>query len=387
MFESVVAKTIAHFHDCQVRHGISYVNDFYEISAKKDPNFCANFYLCCRKITAMKKETLSSMSARTGYSITTISRVLSGQAEKYRISKATVDAIKAEAEHCNYTPSLAAQSLRTKKTGLIGLLLPSVSNPYFSEMASSVISENYKRGYTTIVVETGESSERLGETARDLVARNVEGIIVVPCGEDPQLLERLNASVPVVLVDRHYAGTKLSFVTTNNYQGGLSGTRLLVNSGHKKIVCLQGVKSSMPNQERVKGYLDAMEESHNQQYINVVGSEFSIQSGYLETKILLSGNNRPTAIFALSNMILLGVMKAVNEAGLSIPDDISVVSFDNNTYLDYVTPVMTRVSQPVEDMAVLASKILYDHICGANACSQLRLSPAMIVGESIKDIR
>ena len=329
------------------------------------------------------KETLSTMAERLGYSATTISRVLSGKAEKYRISPDTVNAVLREARRCNYSPSVAAQSLRTRRSNTIGLLLPSVANPYFADMASVIITELNSAGYTTIVVDTMESEQRLSESARSLISRQVDGILAVPCGATGMDLELLSAQIPVVLIDRYYEDTSLPYVTTNNYQGGLDATRHLLSRGHTRISCIQGVQSSMPNKERVRGYVKAMEDEGLAQDIDIIGNEFSVQNGYLETKLLMSRAQRPTAIFALSNTIMLGALKAIREAGLRIPEDVALISFDNNLYMDYMTPSITRISQPVEDMAKLAVKILLDKIKGASNCgSQLRLSPIMVAGES-----
>ena len=329
------------------------------------------------------KETLSTMAERLGYSATTISRVLSGKAEKYRISPDTVDAVLREARRCNYSPSVAAQSLRTRRSNTIGLLLPSVANPYFANMASVIITELNSAGYTTIVVDTMESEQRLSESARSLISRQVDGILAVPCGEKGMDMEVLSGQLPIVLIDRYYEGTTLPYVTTNNYQGGLDATRHLLSRGHTRISCIQGVQSSMPNTERVRGYVKAMEDEGLAQDIDIIGNEFSVQNGYLETKLLMSRAQRPTAIFALSNTIMLGALKAIREAGLRIPEDVALISFDNNLYMDYMTPSITRISQPVEDMAKLAVKILLDKIKGASNCgSQLRLSPIMVAGES-----
>lgn len=323
------------------------------------------------------------MAERLGYSATTISRVLSGKAEKYRISPDTVNAVLREARRCNYSPSVAAQSLRTRRSNTIGLLLPSVANPYFADMASVIITELNSAGYTTIVVDTMESEQRLSESARSLISRQVDGILAVPCGEKGMDLEMLSAQIPVVLIDRYYEDTSLPYVTTNNYQGGLDATRHLLSRGHTRISCIQGVQSSMPNKERVRGYVKAMEDEGLAQDIDIIGNEFSVQNGYLETKLLMSRAQRPTAIFALSNTIMLGALKAIREAGLRIPKDVALISFDNNLYMDYMTPSITRISQPVEDMAKLAVKILLDKIKGASNCgSQLRLSPIMVAGES-----
>ena len=331
------------------------------------------------------KETLSTIAARTGFSITTVSRVLSGNSARYRISAATRDKVLEEAARSSYRPSMVAQSLRTSKTHTVGLLLPSVSNPYFADMAQAAISELRRANYTTIVIDTMEDAGALAESVDSLVSRQVDGLLVVPCGTDATQLEQVEDNgVPVVLIDRQYGDSKLSYVTTNNYQGGLEAVRYLISNGHRSIACIKGVHSSIPSQERVEGYCSAMKEAGLEGEEIIVGDDFSVQNGYFETQLLLSREERPTAIFTLGNTIAMGAMRAIREAGLRIPEDISLLTFDNNMYLDFIEPVLTRISQPVEDMAKLACKILLDKIHSSfTGYSRLRLAPVLIQGASV----
>ena len=297
----------------------------------------------------MRKETLITLSRRTGFSVSTVSRVLNGKANKYRISEKTVKLITEEANSRNYKPSLLAKGLRTQKTNTIGLL----------------------------------DLERAG--VESLVSRMVDGIIVVPSGQEPDALESIDRNrTPVVLIDRYFEPTALPYVTTNNYEGGFNATKYLIGFGHRDILCIRGVPHSMPARERERGYLDALREAGLEDRARIAGNDFSIQNGYLETKFELSGSARPTAIFAMSNTILLGTIKAIKESGLRIPDDISVVSFDNYTYLDYLDPAITRVSQRISEMGALAVKILLQRIEGTgNDDAKIQLSPQLIVCNSV----
>ena len=333
----------------------------------------------------MKKETLKTISARTGYSITSISRVLNGKAAKYRISKKTADAILREVGACGYQPLFSAQKQHKAESGLVGLLLPLVSNIFFAEMASVIISELHSNGYTAIVMDMMENPDNLMRSLKALLAHNVEGIIVSPCGDSPVLLEKVAENIPVVLIDRYFPDSWLPYVTTDNFKGGMDGTAELIRFGHKKITCIQGPLNSEANLERVRGYKEAMRAEGLENFIDVTGSEFSIDNGYLKTKILLARPDRPTAIFALSNMIFFGAMKAIREARLRIPDDISVVSFDDYVFLDYLTPPITRVGQPVHEMASLATKMLLDRLGGGSgANSKIKLAPSIVGGKSVR---
>jgi len=356
------------------------------------------------------KETLSTIASRLGVSPTTVSRVLSGNAAKYRISPRTARMVLAEAQRVEYIPEFIAQNLRTKKNKTIGLIIPSIANQFFADIASSVIGEARRRGFTTIVIDSMEDEASQTEGLQTLVSRGVDGIIVAPCVSDRSALEKIDQEFcPVVLVDRYFARTSLSFVTTNNYEGGSQATRYLLSQGHTKIACIQGPPTLSPIMMRVNGYLDEMKAAGLEKQAIVVGDVISIQEGYVETKLLLSLEERPTAIFALSNTIALGMLKAIREAGLSVPDDISVVSFDDSKFLDYFTPSLSRISQPTDDMATLATKILFEAIDvrggktagrdgepaparGLGAASvhrgstHLQLSPSLLVRDSVKKI-
>ncbi len=336
------------------------------------------------------KETLQSIAQRLNISATTVSRVLSGNAEKYRISAKTQEIIMNEALRCKYTPSMIARSLRTQKTNMIGLILPSVSNKFFADIASTVISECRNNGYTAIVMDVAEKEEFQKDCIRSLATRGVDGMIIAPCGDDPTQLEMINKEYfPVVLVDRYFKESSLSYVTANNFQGGMIAVRHLISQGHSKIACIQGVVESIPNQKRVNGYKQAMTEAGLESNIYVRGNAFSIQNGYVETRLLLSNHTspKPTAIFALSNTIALGSVKAIKESGLKIPEDISVVSFDDNIYLDYMEPPITRVIQPVEGMAKLAVRLLFNAIDSPveeRNKSELQLATELIQRDSVR---
>lgn len=320
--------------------------------------------------------------------MTTVSRVLSGQSEKYRISESTQRKVIEEAQRCHYSPNIIARNLRTNRTNTIGLLMPSVANPYFADLSSIIISQANMKGYTTIVTDSRENEERQKENIAMLVSRRVEGIIAAACGDNPSLLEEINkTTIPVILVDRPFKDSHLPHVTTNNYTGGFDATNHLIRNGHKRIACIQGVKTSVPNRKRVAGYMDALKRVGLEENAVVVGNEFSLQNGYLETKLLLNSKPAPTAIFTLSNTIGLGAIKAIREAGLRIPEDISLVVFDNNIYMDYLIPPITRVSQPVEEMAKLAVKLLFESIESDKRLStQIELAPELIARDSVMNL-
>lgn len=336
----------------------------------------------------MKEDSLAAIAKISGVSIATVSRVLSGKAEQARISKATVEKVYAAASELNYSPAILARSLRNDRSKMIGLLLPSVSNPYFAEIASIVIAECRLRGYTIMMMDSAEDEKLFHKSISAMVMRNVDGIIAVPCGTQPLFMEKISRDYcPIVMIDRYYKDCKLSYVTTDNYQGGVIATRKLLDAGHRSIACIQGEISSMPNFERVSGYMETMKEVGAEDRCLVCGNAFSIENGYREAKAILNSTYNPTAFFTLSNTITLGAIQAIKEKGLEIGKDISIISFDNNVSLRFFTPSVTMISQPVYDMAKVAVQILMKAIEESGednkSFTHLRLAPSVIEGQSI----
>lgn len=333
----------------------------------------------------MKTDNLSAIAKIAGVSISTASRVLSGKAEKARISKATAEKVYSAASKLNYSPSILARSLNHERSKMVGLLLPTVSNPFFAEMASIIIAECRLRGYTIIMMDSAEDENLFIKSITAMVSRNVDGIIAAPCGKEPVFLESINRDYcPVILVDRFYEDCKLSYVTTDNYQGGCTATKMLLSAGHTNIACIQGEVNSMPNVERVRGFMDTMRAAGLETGARVVGNSFSSENGYREATALFAQENPPSALFTLSSTITLGAIRAAREKGMAIGRDVSIISFDNNINLSYFSPPITMIGQPVEDMAVLSVKILMGAIdSGQKNFSHLRLAPAVIPGQSI----
>ena len=332
------------------------------------------------------KETLESLSKRLDLSKTTISRALSGKGEQYRINPDTVTKIIEEAQKCGYRPNFAAQMLRKKASYTIALVIPNIVNPFFANIAGVIIEEAKEKGYFINVMNTFENEDIEMESIENAYSHNMDGIILVPTGSNGKRLKAAyQPSVPLILIDRYFADTTLPYVSTNNYEGGYRATRLLLEAGHRNILCLAGESNSITTKERVRGYQDAMKEFGNEGNINVKGKDFSLMNGYIETQICLASDYQPTAIFSTSNTILLGAMKALKENKRHIPEQVSMVSFDDNIFLDYLEPAITRVIQPIQEIGIIAFDMIQDEIeKKVKANRQILLSPELIIRNSVK---
>jgi len=335
--------------------------------------------------------TIESLSKELHLSASTISRVLGGKAEKYRISKKTAELVLETANKLNYAPNQLARSLRLKKTNTIGLMIPDISNPFFAKIASFIEREARERGYSVIVSDSEEKTEIEKSSLKVLTSRMIDGIIISPVGESAEhLIEENVRNIPIVTIDRFFPELKLPFVGTDNFKGALEAVNYLIQNGHKRIAFVQGIKSTSVNQERLRGYVEALKSNGIPYNKNLVsGENFGEENGYVAMKLLLNMNARPTAVFAASNLISLGVLRALKEENISVPDDISIVAFDDQFYSSFLATPMTTVAQPVKEIATIAFRLLMDSIeldAESNEPKKILLPTRLITRSSVKRI-
>lgn len=336
----------------------------------------------------MATDTLDSIAKKCGCSVSTVSRVLSGKAHSYRISEKTEKRVLEEAGRANYQPSQIAKSLRLGKTDTIGLLIPSIDDTFFSSITSVIIREARKHGYKVVSAETQEDERNELEGLSTLMASNVDGIIAIPSGEKSSVYEDVKRrGIPTVMLDRYYEDIHdIDVVSTDNYQAARMAVDHLVSMGHRRIGCVQGNSDTVTSKVRARGYRDAMKSHGLEASIMLKGSEFSIESSYDSTRDMLSDSCPPTAILALSNKILLGAIRSIQEKGLRVPEDISILSFDDNSLFNFLSPKITCIAQPVHEMGLKAVETLIAKIKGETETSRMFLSPSLVIRESVKRI-
>tara|TARA_B100000029_G_scaffold516563_1_gene631090 strand:+ start:1324 stop:2397 length:1074 start_codon:yes stop_codon:yes gene_type:complete len=309
----------------------------------------------------MKNPSLKDIAKVTGVSPTTISRVLNGKAKAYRISTPTSELVLQTATELGYIPNQTARGLRMRKSNTIGLILPNITNPFFSGIASAVESAARSLNFSIILSDSQHDQSLEIESIRTLMSRNVDGLIVLPMGQDSKYLKRIiESGIPLVIADRHFSDLNCPQVISNNYQGAFNATKHLIDNNHRYIACIQGRRNTSVNNERLKGYISAMKKHQlkvDSSYI--VGDDFGAQNGYVSMKILQSLKPRPTAIFAFSNLIALGAVKAMRENNMSFPNDISMIAFDNDQpLLEYLATPITTVAQQTNEIGQIAFKLL-----------------------------
>ena len=329
-----------------------------------------------------KPITIKQLAADLKMSSTTVSRVLNGHAEKYRISKGTVELVKKHAEKHRFQPNQIAQNLRLQKTNTIGLVVPDISNPFFANLARVLSKELRIKNKLILLGDTQDNIDLEIETLQLLAGRKVDGILITPVGLSSQHFEQFQ-HIPTVFIDRYFAVSDIPFSAVNNQLAAYQATSYLLKNNHKSIACIQGLTNSITNQERVSGFQSAVKDFIEDIKTTIIGKDFGLENGYESIKTLLDQDILPTAILTFSNQIAIGAMKAIKEAGLIIPHDISLISFDEQPYFQLTAPPITTIQQPIAAIAKQAVQMLMGLIDGKQVENCI-MKPKLIIRESVR---
>ena len=330
--------------------------------------------------------TLLDIAEKAGVSISTVSRVLNKKARKYRISRETERLVLQAAAELSYRPNQIARGLRLKKTNTLGLIAPDVSNPFFAYIIKRIQNVAHALGYGLIVCNTDENLETEIEHVNLLFRNRVDGLIAMPVGQSyDHFAEWQSKGIPLVMLDRCFDELDVRSVVVDNYAGSYDAVKHLIDAGHERIGFIQGLPGTYTNTARLAGYRDALSD-RDLPYIDdlVGGSDFRQENGYMEAKMLLNMGDPPTAIFATSDTITLGALQAVYEEGLSIPDDVSMIMFDDVDFAPYLRCPLTAVRQPKEVMGEMAVKMLVEELRGEKSgAKRIVLKPRLIRRDSV----
>ena len=335
------------------------------------------------------KVTVKDIANETNFSITTVSLVLSGKPA--RISEETRKTIHEAAARLNYKPNYIAQSLVTNKSYTLGMIIPNFSDQIFTSFASGMEDYAQKKKYSTFICNSNDDVERCISQINILISRGVDGMAIIPpatINRDPRLKDFCDvlekSGVPYVLVDRAVHDLYHDYVASDNIFGGALAGEYLRDLGHNRIAIIAGPEEEYGTIKRIKGFKEAFGEN-SRVYMTVKYSNYTVDGGYLATKEVLDSDI--TAIFALNDMMAIGAYRAINEKGLMIPDDISVIGFDNNPVSLLVSPSLTTISQPFNVIGSRACELLLDRISNPDKknCDYF-FSPSLIVRNSTKSL-
>jgi len=332
------------------------------------------------------KITIHLLAKKLGMSATTISRVLNGLGEKYRISKKTIELVTSTAENLNYSPNNLAKGLRLQKSYTLGLILPDITNAWFAQLALGIEKEARKNHYNIFLCNSNDDIKVEKKSISLLQNWMVDGIIIAPIGlESEHLVSASKKRIPIVLIDRHFENEDFTYITSNDFEGSLEANQYLIDNGHKRIACFQGIVGTSTNNQRLQGYIQSLKNNQIPFDPNLIfGSDFSFNNGYLSAKRLIKKLKKLkiTAIFSMGNQITLGILKALKEEAIQIPNDISIVSFDEQIYSDLLYTSLTTVSHMNENFGQIAIKMLLDQLD-----NNIKTKPKNLILQSKLNIR
>lgn len=326
--------------------------------------------------------TLNDVAAVAGVSPTTISRYLG---RSIVLPQATRDRIDAAITALDYRPNLLAKRLSTGRAEAIGLVTPEIDNPFFAQLAAAVEAEAEKHGYAVYMTSTHGDPMRAIGAVRRMRDGHVDGLVLITSRPDDGALARLLADDDkVVLLDEDVPGIGLCRVFAQNEHGAWLATRHLIAAGHRHIAFIGGPPGLMSVQERKAGFERAMAEAGLPAAPQaVLLRDYSRAFGDQAATILLGLNPRPSAIFASSDYLAIGVLGAFQRAGLSVPQDMSLIGFDDMPFADLVNPPLTTIRQPVPEMGRLAFQVLLALIHGENTARLSRLPVELVQRKSV----
>lgn len=334
--------------------------------------------------------TINEVAKEAGVSITTVSRVLNNN---YPVKKETRERIEEAIKKLNYKPNIMARGLITKKTSVVGVVVPGITNLFFSTIVESIENQLKKFGYNIFLSNTGASINELDVIA-DVMARQVDGIIIIdpPIDEEKEkYYEKISTEIPMIVVNGDTAPKSYNSVSYDEERGTLDAFEYLTQLGHSKILFIRG-NQSLSYDIKEKVYNQVVEDN-NFRYRKVlnVGDGNSIEvveKTETEFEKFINNNEKPTAVFACNDLMALGVLNICSKCGIRVPDDMSIIGFDNTLISNITRPRITSVDQNMIEVAQRAACSLIKLIDDNNKSHvKINLKTRLIYKESCSEIK
>lgn len=327
--------------------------------------------------------TIKDVAEKAGVSISTVSHVINGTRF---VSEELIQRVLTVMEELHYHPNTLAQGLRRGDTKTIGLIVPDNSNPFFAEIAHTIEDLGFQNGYSVILCNSHGDLDREATYLDLLISKQVDGVIFISAGSNPEHLgELISRNIPVVVADRDLEYDSVDVVLVNNEKGGYKATRYLLDLGHTKIACVTGPTELTPSAARYRGYLNALNGaglSINDSY--VITGDFQVDGGERAMLQLFALDSPPTAVFLCNDLMAFGAFRALRKLNRHVPEEISIIGFDDIKLASIITPALTTVAQPLSDLAKTAVNLLINRIQhgGDVKTERIILDPVLVVRDS-----
>ncbi|OFI74477.1 substrate-binding domain-containing protein [Vibrio cholerae] len=331
--------------------------------------------------------TMKDIARLAGVSTSTVSHVIN---KSRFVSDEIAERVNNAAQQLNYAPSALARSLKMNRTKTIGMLVTTSTNPFFGEVVKGVERSCYHQGYNLILCNTEGDNQRMKASINTLLQKRVDGLLLMCStleGERLDVFDRY-PDIPIVVMDWGPILFASDKIQDNSLQGGYMAAKHLIECGHKEIGCITGPLIRHQAQMRYEGYKRALAEAGiamNPDWI--VESDFECEGGYQAFEKLYQRGKLPSALFVSNDMMSMGVIQAASQRGLRVPDDLSLIGYDDVHIAKFMTPALTTIHQPKYRLGKAAVDTLLYRLENPDTTAQVvQLEPTLVVRNSVRKL-
>jgi LacI family transcriptional regulator len=332
--------------------------------------------------------TMKDIARLAGVSTSTVSHVIN----KTRfVSEEISERVNSAAKELNYAPSALARSLKMNRTRTIGMLVTTSTNPFFGEVVKGVERSCYHQNYNLILCNTEGDTERMKASIDTLLQKRVDGLILMCSTLEGEKLDIFDQypSIPVVVMDWGPMLFESDKIQDNSFLGGYLATKHLIESGHTEIGCITGPLNRHQALMRYEGYKKALNEHHiaiNPDWI--VESDFECDGGAKSLEVLMSRGALPTSLFICNDMMAMGAINVAHDKGIHVPNDLSIIGYDDIHIAKFMSPSLTTIHQPKYRLGKTAVETLLAKIEKTSlAADVVQLEPSLVVRGSVKNLK
>ncbi len=326
--------------------------------------------------------TIKDVAAKAGVSFTTVSHVIN---QTRRVRASTRERVLAAAHDLHYVPSAVARSLKHRVTRTIGVMLPNAFTPYFAELARGIEDACFREGWSAVVCSSDDKAERQAAYMELLTRKRVDGIVLASPPIDPDWVHALQAATcPLLVMGHEVPDLGADLVEMDNEQGGALAAEHMLQLGHRSFACITGTPGLDVSRDRLRGFRRTLEKAGFElPDAAVEAADFTTPSAHEAALRLFDSGQTFTALFAQSDLMAVGVLRAAAERGLPVPRHFSVVGFDDIELARYLYPALTSVGMALREVGEATAEALFERIAHPDApCRRVKLPPTLFPRES-----
>ena len=318
-----------------------------------------------------KKISIGDIAKHLNISKTTVSFVLNGKAREKHISESLEGKVLTYIKEVGYKPNAFARGLRTGKTKIIGMLVEDISDPFFASIARMIEEEANKKGYRIIYSSTENDTERTKALIDIYRTRQVDGYIIAPPpGVEEDIRSLIHDNLPVILFDRYFPELQTNNVVVDNFQATYNAVQHFFDNGYKNVAFVTLPSEQIQMKERLNGYQQVIKERKDMAYVKKIGFHNEHSLIVSEIEEFLKENKRIDAVFFATNYLADAGLEAIRDLGLSIPNDLGVIVFDDSRLFRLFTPSITAISQPIKEISETVIKLLLSKLTSSPKISE-----------------